>query len=192
MTSASPTPSSLIATVDALRSALAESPDLLGFTLGGTIDEETAAAAESDGVPRGFLDFCRVLNGVGCGPSVQLFSLAQAEEHQFYCEPVVDSALPLSPEKLYCVGMIQEAPLFVDRASGDLLGAVEEGPDWPDAERFEELASGAASGAASGVAAFFLERLVVPAEYARLALVDDELLEYDDWLKLLLRAGLAD
>ena len=92
--------------VDALRSALAESPDLLSFLLGGTIDEETAAAAEADGVPREFLDFCRVLDGASCGPSVQLFGLAEAEEHQFYCGPVVDSPLPLSPEKLFCVGMI--------------------------------------------------------------------------------------
>ncbi|MEU6356784.1 hypothetical protein ABZ896_47050 [Streptomyces sp. NPDC047072] len=184
MTSARHTPSRLVATVDALRLALAESPDLLGFTLGGTIDEETAAAAEADGVPRSFLDFCRVLDGVGCGPSVQLFSLREAAEHQFYCEPVVDSPLPLSPEKLYCVGMIQEAPVFLDRAGGEVLGAYEEGPDWPDAERFERLAP--------GLEAFFLERLVSAGEYQRLALVDDELLEYDDWLKLLRRAGLAD
>ncbi|MET7735932.1 hypothetical protein ABZT02_31885 [Streptomyces sp. NPDC005402] len=183
MTSASPASSRLIATVDALRTALAESPDVLSFTLGGTIDEETAAAAEADGVPRKFLDFCRVLNGVGCGPSVQLFSLREAEEHQFYCEPVVDSPLPLSPEKLYCVGMIQEAPVYLDRAGGDVLGALEEGPDWPDAERFDHLAP--------SVEAFFLERLVDPAEYQRLALIDDELVEYDDWLKLLRRAGLS-
>lgn len=183
MTSESDTPSRLITTVDALRLALAESPDLLGFTLGGTIDEETAAAAEADGVPREFLDFCRVLDGVGCGPSVQLFRLREAEEHQFYCEPVVDSPLPLSPEKLYCVGMVQEAPVFLDRAGG-VLGAPEEGADWVDAERLDQLAP--------SVEAFFLERLVVPAEYQRLALIDDELLEYDDWLKLLRRAGLAD
>ncbi|MFE3030689.1 hypothetical protein ACFXKY_03485 [Streptomyces canus] len=183
MTSASPASSRLIATVDALRTALAQSPDVLSSTLGGTLDEETAAAAEADGVPRAFLDFCRVLDGASCGPSVQLFGLAEAEEHQFYCEPVVDSPLPLSPEKLYCVGMIQEAPVFVDRASGDLLGAPEAGPDWPDAERFEQLAP--------GLGAFFLERLVVPDEYARLALLDDELREYDDWLKLLRRAGLT-
>lgn len=179
MTGAGHAPSRLITTVDALRLALAESPDLLGFTLGGTIDEETAA----DGVPREFLAFCQVLDGVGCGPSVQLFSLEEAEEHQFYCEPVVDSPLPLSPEKLYCVGMIQEAPVFLDRAGGGVLGAPEEGADWVDAERFEQLAP--------GVAAFLLERLAAPAEYTRLALIDDELLECDDWLKLLRRAGLA-
>ncbi|MDT0486754.1 MULTISPECIES: hypothetical protein [Streptomyces] len=184
MTSARNAPSRLIATVDALRLALAESSDLLGFTLGGTIDEETAAAAEADGVPRRFLDFCRLLNGVGCGPSVQLFSLREAEEHQFYCEPVVDSPLPLSPEKLYCVGMIQEAPVFLDRAGGEVLGAPEEGADWPDAERFDQLAP--------SVEEFFLERLATFDEYKRLALVDDELVEYDDWLKLLRRAGLAD
>ena len=184
MTSVSPGSSRLIETVDALRTALAESPDVLSFTLGGTIDEETASAAEADGVPREFLDFCRVLDGASCGPSVQLFGLEEAEEHQFYCEPVVDSPLPLSPEKLYCVGLIQEAPLFLDRVGGGVLGAPEAGPDWVDAERFEQLAP--------GVAAFFLERLAAPAEYTRLALIDDELLEYDDWLKLLRRAGLAD
>ncbi|MFI8069046.1 hypothetical protein ACIF85_09655 [Streptomyces sp. NPDC086033] len=184
MTSASPASSRLIATVDALRTALVESPDVLSSTLTGTIDEETAAAAEADGVPREFLDFCRVLDGASCGPSVQLFGLDEAEEHQFYCEPVVDSPLPLSPEKLYCVGMIQEAPVFLDRAGGGVLGTPEAGPDWVDAERFDELAP--------GLEAFFLERLASPAEYQRLALVDDELVEYDDWLKLLRRAGLAD
>ncbi|WP_202476987.1 MULTISPECIES: hypothetical protein [Streptomyces] len=184
MTSASPASSRLIATVDALRTALAESPDVLSFTLGGTIDEETAAAAEADGVPREFLDFCRVLDGASCGPSVQLFGLDEAEEHQFYCEPVVDSPLPLSPEKLYCVGMAQQAPVFLDRAGGGVLGAPEEGADWVDAERFEQLAP--------SVAAYFLERLATFDEYKRLASVDDELVEYDDWLKLLRRAGLAD
>jgi hypothetical protein len=184
MTSASPASSRLIATVDALRTALAESPDVLSFTLGGTIDEETAAAAEAEGVPREFLDFCRVLDGASCGPSVQLFGLAEAEEHQFFCAPVVDSPLPLSPEKLFCVGMTNEAPVFLDRAGGGVLGTPDAGADWPDAERFDQLAP--------SVEAFFLERLADPAEYQRLALVDDELVEYDDWLKLLRRAGLAD
>ncbi|MDH6519308.1 hypothetical protein M2164_005786 [Streptomyces sp. SAI-208] len=183
MTSASPGPSRLTDTVDALRTALAQSPDVLSFTLGGTIDEETAAAAEADGVPREFLDFCRVLDGASCGPNVQLFGLAEAEEHQFYCGPVADSPLPLSPEKLFCVGMVNEAPLFLDRAGGGVLGAPAAGPDWVDAERFEQLAP--------GVEAFFLDRLAT-AEYARLAEIDDELLEYDDWLKLLRRAGLTD
>ncbi|MFE9441165.1 hypothetical protein ACFYO2_19625 [Streptomyces sp. NPDC006602] len=182
MTSASPGSSRLITTVDALRTALAESTDLLRFTLGGTVDEETAADAEADGVPREFLNFCRVLDGASCGPSVQLFGLEEAEEHQFYCGPVVDSPLPLSPEKLFCVGMINEAPVFLDRAGGGVLGAPEEGGDWVDAERFEQLAP--------GLEAFFLERLAIP-EYARLAGIDDELVEYDDWLKLLRRAGLA-
>lgn len=184
MTSGIPGPSRLTGTVDALRAALAQSTDLLRHTLGGTIDEETAADAAADGVPRAYLDFCRVLDGADCGPSVQLFGLEEAEEHQFYCEPVVDSPLPLSPEKLYCVGMIQEAPVWLDRAGGGVLGAPEAGPDWVDAERFEQLAP--------GIEAFFLERLADPAEYRRLALVDDEAAEYDDWLKLLRRAGLGD
>ncbi|MFC8431015.1 hypothetical protein [Streptomyces sp. NPDC057253] len=183
MTSGSPGSPRLTETVDALRRALAESTDVLGATLGGTLDEATAAEAAADGVPRPYLDFCRVLDGVSCGPSVQLFGLEEAEEHQFYCEPVVDSPLPLSPEKLYCVGMIQEAPVFLDRADGGVLGAPEAGPDWVDAERFEQLAS--------GIEEFFLDRLADPVEYRRLALVDDELVEYDDWLKLLRRAGLG-
>ncbi|GGP99855.1 hypothetical protein GCM10010187_14500 [Actinomadura coerulea] len=182
MTSASPGSSRLIATVDALRTALAESTDLLRFTLGGTVDEETAAAAEADGVPREFLDFCRVLNGVSCGPSVQLFGLEEAEEHQFYCGPVVDSPLDLSPEKLFCVGLIGDTPVFLDRAGSGILGIPDEHWEWVDAERFERLAP--------GLEAFFLERLATP-EYARLTLIDDELVEYDDWLKLLRRAGLA-
>ncbi|GLJ88241.1 hypothetical protein GCM10017589_08410 [Streptomyces poonensis] len=172
----------LIATVDALRLALLESPDVLSFTLGGTIDEETAAAAETDGVPREFLDFCRVLDGASCGPDVRLFGLEEAEECQFYCGPVVDSPLPLSPEKLFCIGMINQAAIFLDRAGGGVLGALGIGSDWIDAERFEQLAP--------GLEAFFLERLAAP-EYVRLASIDDELLEYDDWLKLLRRAGLA-
>lgn len=183
MTSADHASPRLITTVDALRLALAESPDVLSFTLGGTIDEETAAAAEADGVPREFLDFCRVLDGASCNPSLQLFGLREAEEHQFYCGPVPHSPLPLSPGKLFCVGMIDEAPVFLDRGGGGVLGAVGLGADWPDAERFEQLAP--------GVEAFFLERLATP-EYIRLASIDDALLEYDDWLKLLRRAGLAD
>ncbi|MGV9566058.1 hypothetical protein [Streptomyces sp. NPDC003480] len=181
MTSASPGPR-LRATVDALRSALAESPDLYRYLLGGTIDEETAAAAETDGTPREFIDFCRVLDGADCGPSVQLFGLEEAKEHQYYCEPVDDSPLPLSPEKLFCVGMIHQTPLYLDRAGGGVLGIPDEHREWFEAERFEQLAQ--------GLEAFFLERLATP-EYARLALVDEEMVEYDDWLKLLRRAGLA-
>ncbi|WP_229859599.1 hypothetical protein [Streptomyces poonensis] len=182
MTGASPGSSRLIATVDALRLALAESPDVLSFTLGGTIDEETAAAAEAYGVPREFLDFCRVLDGASCGPSVRLFGLEEAEETQFYCEPVIDSPLELSPEKLFCIGMINQAAVFLDRAGGGVLGALDIGADWPDAERFEQLAP--------GLETFFLERLATE-EYVRLASIDDESAEYDDWLKLLRRAGLA-
>ncbi|GAA2511576.1 hypothetical protein [Streptomyces longisporus] len=182
MTNTSPGSSRLIATVDALRSALAESPDFFRFTLGGTIDEETAAAAEADGVPREFVDFCRVLDGASCGPNVQLFSLEEAEEHQFYCGPVVDSPLALSPDKLFCIGLIGDTPVFLDRAGGGVLGIPDEHREWVDAERFEQLAP--------GLEAFFLERLATP-ECARLALVDDDLEEYDDWLKLLWRAGLA-
>jgi hypothetical protein len=182
MTNASPASARLIATVDALRTALAESPDVQSFTLGGTIDEETASAAEADGVPREFLDFCRVLDGASCNPSVQLFGLAEAREHQFYCEPVVDSPLPLSPEKLFCIGMIHDTPVYLDRAGGGVLGIPTKHWEWVDAERFELLAQ--------RLEEFFLDRLATP-EFARLALVDDELVEYDDWLKLLRRAGLA-
>jgi hypothetical protein len=182
MTSASSGSTRLIATVDALRTALAESTDLFRFTLGGAIDEETAAAAEADGVPREFLDFCRVLDGASCGPSVQLFGLEEAEEHQFYCGPVVDSPLELSPENLFCVGLIGDTPVFLDRAGGGVLGIPDEHREWVDAERFEPLAP--------GLEAYFLERLATP-EYARLASIDDELAEYDDWLKLLRRAGLV-
>ncbi|MDF3142894.1 MULTISPECIES: hypothetical protein [unclassified Streptomyces] len=39
--------------------------------------------------------------------------------------------------------------------------------------------------------AFFLERLATAEEYLRLALIDDNLVEYDDWLTLLRRAGLT-
>lgn len=183
MTSASPESPRLIATVDALRTALAESTDLLRFTLGGTVDEETAAAAEADGVPREFLDFCRVLDGASCGPNVQLFGLEEAEEHQFYCGPVVDSPLSLSPEKLFCIGLINQAAVFLDRAGGGVLGALEAGADWVDADRFDQLAP--------SLETFFLERLATPDEYQQLAMVDDELVEYDDWLKLLRRAGIA-
>ncbi|NEY31592.1 hypothetical protein GTU99_05145 [Streptomyces sp. PRKS01-65] len=166
----------------ALRRADAQSPDLYGYRLGGTLGQEVAAAAEADGVPREFLEFCRVLDGADCGPSVQLFGLEEAEEHQYYCEPVDGSPLPLSPEGLFCVGMIHGTPVFLDRAGGDVLGIPEEHREWFEAERFEHLAQ--------GLEAFFLERLATP-EYVRLALVDDELAEHDDWLKLLGRAGLA-
>ena len=184
MTNASPASARLIATVDALRTALAESPDVLSFTLGGTIDEETAAAAEADGVPREFLDFCRVLDGASCGPSVQLFGLEEAEEHQFYCEPVVDSPLPLSPG---------EALLRRDDPGGPGLPRPcgRRRPRSPG--RRPRLGRRGALRASSrpGSTTFFLDRLAAPAEYTRLALIDDELLEYDDWLKLLRRAGLT-
>lgn len=182
MTGARPASSRLTEAVDALRWALAESPDVFRFTLGGTIDEATAAAAEADGVPREFLDFCRVLDGASCGPNVQLFGLEEAEEHQFYCGPVVDSPLELSPEKLFCVGMLGDTPVFLDRADGGVLGIPDEHREWVDAERFEHLAP--------GLEAFFLERLAT-AEYARLAGIDDESVEYDDWSTLLRRAGLT-
>lgn len=182
MTSVSPGSPRLTATVDALRTALAESSDLLRSTLGGSIGEETAAAAEADGVPREFLDFCRVLDGASCGPSMQLFGLAEAEEHQFYCGPVVDSPLDLSPQKLFCIGLNNETPIFLDRSGGGVLGIPDEHREWVDAERFQPLAP--------GLEAFFLERLATP-KYARFASIDDELVEYDDWLKLLRRAGLA-
>lgn len=181
MTSANPG-ARLHATVDALRSAHAESPDLYRYLLGGTVDEETAAAAEANGAPREFVDFCRVLDGADCGPSVQLLGLEEALDHQYYCEPVDGSPLPLSPEKLFCIGMIHETPVYLDRASGSVLGIPDEHREWFDAERFEQLAH--------GLEAFFLERLAT-AEYARLALIDDEIMEHDDWLKLLRRASLA-
>ncbi|MER6424220.1 hypothetical protein [Streptomyces sp. NPDC001137] len=50
------------------------------------------------------------------------------------------------------------------------------------AERFEQLAL--------TLETFFLERLAT-SEYARLALVDDDLVVYDVWLKLLRQASLA-
>jgi hypothetical protein len=169
-------------TVDALRAALAESPDILLFTLGGTIGDQAAAAAETEGVPREFLDFCRVLNGASCNPSLQLFTLEEALEHQFYCQPVVDSPLPLSPATLFCIGMNDITPIYLDRASGGVLGIPDEHWEWVDAEHFEQLAE--------TLEEFFLERLAT-SRYIQLAKIDDELLDYDDWLKLLRRAGLS-
>lgn len=96
---------------------------------------------------------------------------------------MADSPLPLSPAKLYCVGLIHETPVFLDRAGGGVLGIPDEHREWADAQCFEHLAP--------GLEAFFLKRVAHP-EYAQLALVDEELVEHDDWLKLLRRAGLAD
>ncbi|WP_177000863.1 hypothetical protein [Streptomyces sp. cf386] len=96
---------------------------------------------------------------------------------------MVDSPLELSPEKLFCIGLIGDTAVFLDRAGGGVLGIPDEHWEWVDAERFESLAP--------GLEAFFLERLAAPAEYARLARVDNELAEFEDWLKLLRRARLA-
>jgi hypothetical protein len=176
------TSAKLRATVDALRAANERSTDFFLPMLGGTIDEQTAAAAETDGAPREFLDFCRVLDGASCNPSLQLFGLKEAMEHQFYCTPVVDSPLDLSPAKLFCIGMNDITPIYLDRASGSVLGIPDEHWEWVDAEHFDELAP--------TLEEFFLERLASP-RYVQFAKIDDALLDYDDWLKLLRRASLA-
>jgi hypothetical protein len=168
-------------TVDALRLTLAESPDLFCF-LGGKIDERFASAAEARGVPQLFLDFCRVLDGVSCSTAFQLFGVEDAEEHQGFCEPVVGSLLPLSPEKLYCIGFVNDTPVYLDRVGGGVLATPEREGEWVEAERLEQLAH--------SLETFFLEQ-VATSEYARLARVDDEMLEFDDWPKLLRRAGLV-
>jgi hypothetical protein len=95
---------------------------------------------------------------------------------------VAGCLLELSPEKVFCIGLVHETPVFLDRADGNVLGVPDQYGEWADAEYFELLTP--------GVEAFFLERLATP-EYARLALVDDELVKYDDWLKLLRRAGIT-
>lgn len=169
-------------TVGTLRLTLAESPDVFCF-LGGTVDERVASAAEARGVPRLFLDFCRVLDGVSCSTALQLFGLEDAEEHQGFCEPVVGSLLPLSPKKLYCIGFINDTLVYLDRVGGGVFATPEREGEWVEAERLERLAD--------SLDTFFLEQ-VATSEYARLARVDDEMLEFDDWPKLLRRAGLAD
>jgi hypothetical protein len=63
-----------------------------------------------------------------------------------------------------------------------VLGISDEHREWPDAERFEHLAP--------SLEEFFVERLATAA-YVRIRLVDDESAEYDEWLTLLRRAGLA-
>ncbi|EST36856.1 hypothetical protein N566_16055 [Streptomycetaceae bacterium MP113-05] len=167
--------------MDALRLALVGSPDLFCF-FGGTLEEGTAITAEADGVPRGFVDFCRVLDGVSCSTSLQLFGLEQAQNHQSFCQPVVGSLLPLSPEKLYCIGMINDTPVYLDRADGGVLATPERQGEWAEADSLEQLAD--------GLEAFFLEQ-VATSEYVLLARIDDEMSKFDDWPKLLRRAGLT-
>jgi hypothetical protein len=180
MTSTDPT-SPLYRVVDTLRLTSVGSPDLLCF-LGGTVDERIAAVAETREVPREFLDFCGVLDGASCSTSLQLFGLEEAVEHQGFCGPLVDGLLPLSPEKLYCIGMINDTPIYLDRSGGGVLATPERGGEWVESERLEKLAS--------SLEAFFLEQ-VTSEEYVRLACIDDEMAEFDDWLKLLRRAGLV-
>ncbi|MEV0375710.1 hypothetical protein AB0I10_39220 [Streptomyces sp. NPDC050636] len=76
----------------------------------------------------------------------------------------------------------QHTPVYLDRAGDSALDIPDEHREWFEAERFERLAQ--------GLEAFFLERLATAA-YARIALVDDEMVEYDDWLRLLRQAGLT-
>lgn len=175
--------SPLCRTVDALRLSKAESPDLYGYLLGGVVEEETAIAAEAEGVPKEFLNFCRVLDGVDCSTSMRLFNLKEAEELQGFCEPVADCLLPLSPEKLYCIGFINDTPVYLDRASGGVLATPEREGEWVESEYLEQLADGLES--------FFLEQ-VASSHYVLLAHIDDDMVVFDDWLKLLQRSGLAD
>ncbi|MET8977466.1 hypothetical protein ABZX85_17785 [Streptomyces sp. NPDC004539] len=169
--------SRLHTTVAALRAALAKSPDLYGRLLGGTLDEKTAGVAEADGVPGEFLAFCRVLNGADCAPSVRLFGLEEAREHQYYCRPIDGSPLPLSPDTLFCIGLLDDTPLYLDRATGAVLGIPDQHREWFDADHFHQRAPGTTE--------FFLDHLASPS-YRPLALPGD------DWLELLCRAGVVE
>ncbi|MEU9381345.1 hypothetical protein AB0D38_10240 [Streptomyces sp. NPDC048279] len=90
-------------------------------------------------VPAAYADFLSRADG-GIFGSVVLFEAKVVVDSQFYADPREGTPVQLNREEWFCIGKINEDPVFLRRSTGEIWGFPDTGVIWWQSEVFEKFA----------------------------------------------------
>jgi len=97
--------------VGTLRTALADIPAAVTFA---DLPNGRAIGSESAEIPPALRDLLLVTDGPRCG-SIVVFAMSELDDNQFYCDELAGGTT-----NWLCYGMIDDNPLFLNRADEDV------------------------------------------------------------------------
>ncbi|KPI15695.1 hypothetical protein OK074_2140 [Actinobacteria bacterium OK074] len=89
-------------------------------------------------VPADYADFLRVANG-GIFGRVVVFDAKVSVDSQFYADPMEGTPVQLNRDDWYCLGKINEDPVFLHRTTAEVWGFPDTGVTWWQSDVFEKF-----------------------------------------------------
>lgn len=124
-------------------------------------------------IPEDYAEYLRHANG-GIFGRVVLFDSKVVVDSQFYADTMDEAPVELGREKWFCIGKVNDDPIFLDRSSGNIWGFPDTGVVWWQSETFEMFSRDLNS---------FLMHYVFGAGYAEITGATPD----DTWLEVLNR-----
>src|SRR5689334_3152263 len=90
-------------------------------------------------IPADYVDFLCKADG-GIFGSVVLFEAKVVVDSQFYADPREGTPVQLNREEWFCIGKINEDPVFLHRPTGGVWGFPDTGVIWWQSEVFDRFA----------------------------------------------------
>ncbi|MFJ3926373.1 hypothetical protein [Streptomyces sp. NPDC090022] len=128
-------------------------------------------------IPDPYQDYLKTANG-GIFGRIVLFDAKSAPLSQFYAETPPGAPVPLGQDEWYCIGKVNEDPLFMRRADQSVWGFPDRGVVWSQSPDFEQWSK--------DLDGFLLEYVFGPG-YARITGADDT----DPWSQVRRELGRA-
>ncbi|MFE7170777.1 hypothetical protein [Streptomyces sp. NPDC057616] len=92
----------------------------------------------SSDIPADYVDFLIRADG-GIFGSVVLFEAKVVVDSQFYADPREGTPVQLNRTQWFCIGKINEDPIFLHRATDEVWGFPDTGVIWWQSEAFEKF-----------------------------------------------------
>ncbi|MGW7273164.1 hypothetical protein ACWGH5_21880 [Streptomyces sp. NPDC054864] len=124
-------------------------------------------------IPDDYAEYLRQANG-GIFGRVVLFDAKVVVDSQFYADTMDEAPVQLGREKWFCIGKVNDDPIFIDRRSGNIWGFPDTGVIWWQSETFEMFSRDLDG---------FLRHYAFGAGYAELTGATSD----DTWLEVLAR-----
>ncbi|MHC5259984.1 hypothetical protein ACYSUO_19065 [Streptomyces sp. UC4497] len=165
------------AVIEQLRQELDTRPEMVM----SEIREGFRSSPLPSNIPPSYMKFLQLADGMYCGTAVTLFDAARSTSQQFYTEPIEDCPLPITAERHFCIGLINENPIFLDRRDGGIWYPPDTTTLWWMNEGIKKLSDGVFD---------FLNEWIISTRYASLAELTHEDFDQDEWVTLLKEVGI--
>jgi hypothetical protein len=91
--------------------------------------------------PAEYLELLEVVNG-GIFGRIVIFDAKTVKKMQFYADGIEDAPVRLGRDNWFCLGKVNDDPIFLDRKNGSVWGFPDRGVFWWQSDAFDCWAGG--------------------------------------------------